>query len=382
MQIASKAITADKIEADAIDASKIKTDALVGKILYATNYGDTTYWQPTIYYRNSKEKDANDREALWNNSDWTTSIPAYKSGFPYLWAYARINASSKRKNWTIPICIGYRGSSSIQYYTNLAITNGKIWSYTNKNYLSLDGRAADSAANDRAFLASPDGYVSVSKEKGSAVHHAVDIYTSGCISMQGDDKVFITAVGGDLRLTPGDGRYVAIYGKMTATGNKARLVQDTLYGDRLQYSYETPTPMFGDVGLGQLDENGEATIAIDDIFNETVNTSIEYAVFLQKEGPGDVWIDEKTELYFTVKGTPGLKFAWELKAVQKGYEQDRLNDFALEDNEPIDDTTLTRTLNEDLDNSLKEVDNLSSDLDKEMEELLDAETSVESISGD
>lgn len=295
----------------------------------------------------------------------------YKSGFPYLWAYSRINQSAKRENWTIPICIGYRpNSSTIQYYTNLALTNGKIWSYTNKNYLSLDGRAADSAANDRAFLASPDGYVSVSKEKST--YHAVDIYSSGSVSIQGDEKVFITAVGGDLRLTPGDGRYVSIYGKMTATGNKARLVQDTLYGDRLQYSYETPTPMFGDVGLGQLDENGEAIISIDDIFNETVNTSVEYAVFLQKEGPGDVWVDEKTELYFTVKGTPGLKFAWELKAVQKGYEQDRLNDFALEDNESIDDTTLTRTLNEDLDNSLKEVDNLSSDLDKEMEELLNA----------
>lgn len=96
--------------------------------------------------------------------------------------------------------------------------------------------------------------------------------------------------------------------------------------------------MFGDVGLGQLDENGEATIAIDDIFNETVNTSIEYAVFLQKEGPGDVWVDEKTELYFTVKGTPGLKFAWELKAVQKGYENRRLDDDTiLYDQEPMDD---------------------------------------------
>jgi hypothetical protein len=141
--------------------------------------------------------------------------------------------------------------------------------------------------------------------------------------------------------------------------------------------------MFGDVGLGQLDENGEATIAIDDIFNETVNTSIEYAVFLQKEGPGDVWIDEKTELYFTVKGTPGLKFAWELKAVQKGYENHRLDDDTiLYDQEPMDDPIFEDNFADELKDSLEEVDNLSSDLDKEMEELLDAETSVESISGD
>ena len=42
-------------------------------------------------------------------------------------------------------------------------------------------------------------------------------------------------------------------------------------------------------------------------------------VFLQKEGPGDIWIEEKAATYFLVKGTPNLAFGWELKAVQKGY---------------------------------------------------------------
>ena len=47
-------------------------------------------------------------------------------------------------------------------------------------------------------------------------------------------------------------------------------------------------------------------------------------MFLQKEGEGDIWVEEKNEQYFTVKGTPDLKFAWEIKARQKDYESERL----------------------------------------------------------
>ena len=74
---------------------------------------------------------------------------------------------------------------------------------------------------------------------------------------------------------------------------------------------------------------------IDDIFNETIRSDIEYQVFLQKEGPGEIWIEEKTGLFFHVKGTPDLKFAWELKAKQAGYETERLesrNSYEAEEN--------------------------------------------------
>ena len=50
----------------------------------------------------------------------------------------------------------------------------------------------------------------------------------------------------------------------------------------------------------------------------------EYQVFLQKEGPGDLWIREKTSEYFVVEGTADLKFSWEAKAKQRGYEYERL----------------------------------------------------------
>lgn len=142
----------------------------------------------------------------------------------------------------------------------------------------------------------------------------------------------------------------------TVYGTKNRAVITDNYGDRLLYCYETPTPYFGDIGTGRTDENGEAVISIDDIFDETINTSVEYSVFLQKEGPGDLWINEKSRSYFVVKGTPNLKFSWELKAVQVKYENCRLDDELLRRQSYIDDedvglsmeTDLTELDNEDL----------------------------------
>lgn len=114
-------------------------------------------------------------------------------------------------------------------------------------------------------------------------------------------------------------------------GSKSRLIETNDYGGRLLYCYETPTPYFGDIGEGQLDENGEAIICIDDIFKETVKTNYEYQVFLQKEGNGDLWVESKKPGYFSVNGTPYLKFAWELKARQKDFENERLEDVEMRD---------------------------------------------------
>lgn len=54
-----------------------------------------------------------------------------------------------------------------------------------------------------------------------------------------------------------------------------------------------PSPMFGDIGEAILDDSGKCIIMLDDIFSETITTEIEYQVFLQKEGKGDIWVQEK-----------------------------------------------------------------------------------------
>ena len=121
----------------------------------------------------------------------------------------------------------------------------------------------------------------------------------------------------------GKGSQVTAEGIYTS-GTKNRIVDTENYGQRLQYCYEMPSPFFGDIGEAETDENGLCYVQIDDIFGETVLRNDKYNVFLQKEGCGDLWIEEKTADYFLVKGTPNLSFSWELKAKQADYTLERL----------------------------------------------------------
>jgi len=97
------------------------------------------------------------------------------------------------------------------------------------------------------------------------------------------------------------------------------------YGEQAYYCYETPTPTLGDFGGGVIGEDGVVAVLIDDVFRESTGTGIEYYVFLQNEGEGQSWVSEKSDAYFIVQGTPGLRFAWELKAKQKNKEYIRFN---------------------------------------------------------
>lgn len=118
---------------------------------------------------------------------------------------------------------------------------------------------------------------------------------------------------------------VKVVGNFSVTGTKSVIAETENYGDQLFYCYETPTPTLGDFGGGVIGKYGIAIISIDDIFQESTETAIEYYVFLQNEGEGQSWVSEKSDTYFVVKGTPGLRFAWELKAKQKNKEYIRFN---------------------------------------------------------
>lgn len=119
--------------------------------------------------------------------------------------------------------------------------------------------------------------------------------------------------------------------------DKSRVVDTEDYQKRLLYCYETPTPTFGDIGDSVLDETGESYIVFDPIFAETIDVSHQYQVFLQKYGDGDCWVDKRTPQYFLVKGTPGLKFGWEIKAKQFDYNNKRLNKFDKDFIEPVEE---------------------------------------------
>ena len=106
-------------------------------------------------------------------------------------------------------------------------------------------------------------------------------------------------------------------------GTKNRIVDTGEYALRKLYCYETPSPLFGDVGEGVIDETGYCYVFLDPIFAETISTN-QYQVFLQKYGNGDCWVSERKSGYFVVQGTAGMKFGWELKAKQKDFDQLRL----------------------------------------------------------
>ncbi len=138
----------------------------------------------------------------------------------------------------------------------------------------------------------------------------------GLIAVRSGD---VNIYNGELNLYNGSDLYV--------DGTKSRIAKTQNYQERLQYCYEMPSPMFGDIGSGKTDESGECYVFIDDIFRETIDTDCQYQVFLQKYGQGDLWIEERNSDYFLVEGTPNLSFGWEIKARQLGYDIERLERF-------------------------------------------------------
>ena len=124
---------------------------------------------------------------------------------------------------------------------------------------------------------------------------------------------------------PNSGQYTNISATaLYCTGSKHRVVRTQDYGERLLCCYETPSPMFGDVGAAQTDETGKCLIFIDEKFAQTIDLEYLYDVFLTKYGPGDCYVSERTPSYFVVKGTKNLKFAWEVQTIQRDYENLRL----------------------------------------------------------
>ncbi len=119
---------------------------------------------------------------------------------------------------------------------------------------------------------------------------------------------------------------VSIGGNLAVfNGTKNRAVKTEHYGTRLMNAYETADALFGDIGQAEIGEDGKCMVEIDPIFSETVSLDY-YIVFLQAEGRGECFVSEKNADCFVVEGTPGLLFAYEIKAKQKGFESVRLEE--------------------------------------------------------
>ena len=147
---------------------------------------------------------------------------------------------------------------------------------------------------------------------------------------------------------------------LSVRGTKKRIFDTKDYGMQAFYCYEMASPIFGDIGKATISNDGTCLIDLDDIFQESVNAEITYYVFLQKESNGDCWVEEKEPTHFVVKGTPGLKFSFEIKAMQTNYEHMRFADAS--------ETAYDRAVEElDFDYAAEEIEISEPDYETELE---------------
>lgn len=123
-----------------------------------------------------------------------------------------------------------------------------------------------------------------------------------------------------------EGPTAVFEGDLHVYGNKNRIVKTEKCGERALNSYETAEAYFGDIGTEVIPSSGICWVEIETIFSETVSLN-NYVVFLQAEGQGECYVKEKRKEKFAVCGTPGMVFAWEIKAKQKGFENVRLDEY-------------------------------------------------------
>lgn len=184
--------------------------------------------------------------------------------------------------------------------------NANIWQYAKDNSASYKevGRvqAYQVVTQDNSDCFALNVKVGTNQRNLVQLYDTMGSHTSGLVYINGD---------------------VEILGRMAAT-TKSRVVDIDEYGRRYLYCYETPSPIFGDVGEGVIGDDGLSYIWLDPVFAQTIITD-DYQVFLQKYGSGDCWIQERHPGYFIVQGTPGLAFGWELKGKQVDLDQFRMD---------------------------------------------------------
>lgn len=313
-------------------------------------------------------------------SGWTTSIQTPTADKPYLWSYQTTYYTDGTSNSTSPHIIGIRGKDgengkdagdlTQEQIFNILTNNGQTQGiylqnsllYINASYIDTGALAGWEVGYKKLTADGTYGKIILDASTGEVYSETnTGIYVPGYGTLYGTrirginlytgtvhassasfnksvsaGSVSAGSVSASKKVTAGthieaSGHFYSIgtgtdLADLSVRGTKKRILPTKNYGTQAFYCYEMASPMFGDIGEASVSEDGTCLIDIDDIFQESTNVRIEYYVFLQKEGDGDCWVDKKEQTYFTVKGTPGLKFAFEIKARQADYEHMRFAD--------------------------------------------------------
>ena len=124
---------------------------------------------------------------------------------------------------------------------------------------------------------------------------------------------------------------VDIHGNLECTGSKSAVVPVDGGSRKVAlYAMEAPENWFEDFGSGQL-SNGSVQIGLEPTFAQTVNTDLEYHVFLTPNGDcKGLYVSQKSPTSFEVHelggGTSNVAFDYRIIAKRKNYEAVRLAD--------------------------------------------------------
>lgn len=158
--------------------------------------------------------------------------------------------------------------------------------------------------------------IDIRSDRGLVLDAAEGIDCHGMLTVWDKIKVYESSTFDD----------VTVMGDLFVTGTKNRIVT-TNFGDIKMNAVESADCRFTDEGQITLDEDGKGTIFFDAIWLETVNTELPYHIQLTPYCEVCPWIVEECQDKCIIAGKPNTKVNWHVSAIQKGYENARLEKF-------------------------------------------------------
>ncbi|MGO3073292.1 MAG: phage tail spike protein [Pseudolactococcus laudensis] len=166
------------------------------------------------------------------------------------------------------------------------------------------------------FFSTDKSGIKVYGNKGASIQGGNSTISVG-YSLLGNNKI---GLSGDTGVTGG----LSVLGKLSVLGSK-NAIHVTRDGIRATPAYETAESYLGDIGGNYTRENCEVWVDIEKLFSDTVNTDIAYHVFLQAYDNARFWVEDfRSDKFLVRSDKPMARFAWEIKAKRRGYENDRL----------------------------------------------------------
>ena len=317
--IKTKKLDASKINVTNLNANNITSGTISGTNLNINlDSGDVSFQKGVLYNNKNLKIDLTNGFLEIQDTKKTRGLLITDGNIFISKDLSSIDPSKQIAN------IGYNGGSGI----DLDVYNVGKMSFTyseivdKSNNVSLETRPVNWRNKD--YLG-PQLYMKAGEYKNT---HTFAIRTNGDglgAAILGDnDKITITA--SDVSISKIKNTYIE---NLDATnlhvyGSKNSVVPSSK-GYIAINAYETAEYYFGDIGESQTDKQGVKIINLDPLFLETVNTSVPYQVFLSSYDEAKVWVFARNNNMFIVKSDkPNVKFAWEIKAKRKDYENVRL----------------------------------------------------------